>query len=154
MPLLPSESFLSLLQPPKTLIYPSNPDFFPKLYTCTATLLWVNVAGCLMLICQKELAICPSSPKPVLFFLGEQFHHPSSLLSIFPIFHQALLIFSQTMVKCMSCSLPQQPPRWAESCPVGVSPPLGYLPHSLTCSGIACVFQVDLSETCLDTFQS
>ena len=91
-----------------THIYPPNPDFFPKLYTWTANFPLVNLAGCLMSQhVRMELAISPSSPK--LFYVLSQWTMPASLLllvhSLYPIFHQGLLIFFQIMSKSVSSSL-------------------------------------------------
>lgn len=81
----------------------------------------------------EELPISPSSPTPVVFLLSEQGHHPSSL-SFTPYFQSFTKAyrFSSKIWLNVCLPLPQQPPRWAESCPVGASLPLGYLPHSLT----------------------
>lgn len=110
-------------------IYPSNSDFFSKLYTWTANFLLVNPAGCLTSQqVRMELAISPSSPQTMFsYVLAQRLMLPSTYLLVrsrYPIFHQHLLIFFQIMSESVSSFLSQQPPPWVKSLPFGVSPPL------------------------------
>lgn len=128
-------------------IYPSNSDFFSKLYTWTATFLLVNPAGCLTSQqVRMELAVSPSSPQTMFSYVpAQRLMLPSTYLLVrswYPIFHQHLLITKLCLNLCLPFCLSNHP--------------LGLNPYHLVwvlpwlhlsepeCSGVPCMFQADL----------
>lgn len=128
-------------------IYPSNSDFFSKLYTWTANFLLVNPAGCLTSQqVRMELAISPSSPQTMFsYVLAQRLMLPSTYLLVrsrYPIFTNTYLFSSKLCLNlCLPFCLSNHP--WVKSLPFGVSPPLA-TSRRARMLWVPCMFQVDL----------